>query len=326
MGTALRVLLAVLCLVLVLGGAFWVFGPREPVDLTIRFDPASIGDDPEAYLKRREADIPNLRPSAEKEIVWADPRSKAKTPIAFVYLHGFSAAKPETRPLLDIAAREIGANLFYTRLTGHGRDPAAMPQTSVKDWLNDLAEAIAIGRRIGERVVIVGTSTGATLATLGASVPGLMDGVAGLVFISPNYAVNDPLAFMLEVPMARTLLPRLGGAMRGFEPSNAAEAEGWTWRYPTEALAPLGALVRATRSLDPAKIALPLLVFRSDQDRVVNSESTTLFIARWGGPREIVTVNEGDDPNHHVLAGDVLSPSTTTRLAGRIAQWVKALP
>ena len=209
MGTALRVLLAVLCLVLVLGGAFWVFGPREPVDLTIRFDPASIGDDPEAYLKRREADIPNLRPSAKKEIVWADPRSKAKTPIAFVYLHGFSAAKPETRPLLDIAAREIGANLFYTRLTGHGRDPAAMPQTSVKDWLNDLAEAIAIGRRIGERVVIVGTSTGATLATLGASVPGLMDGVAGLVFISPNYAVNDPLAFMLEVPMARTLLPRL---------------------------------------------------------------------------------------------------------------------
>ena len=44
-----------------------------------------------------------------------------------------------------------------------------MEQADVNAWLNDLAEAVAIGREIGNRVIVIGTSTGGTLATFGAT-------------------------------------------------------------------------------------------------------------------------------------------------------------
>ena len=93
----------------------------------------------------------DIRPGLQKEIVWADPATKAKTPLAIVYIHGFSASKGEVRPLPDKVAAALGANLFYTRLTGHGQDGAAMANGSVNAWINDYAEAIAIGRAIGDR-------------------------------------------------------------------------------------------------------------------------------------------------------------------------------
>ena len=196
-----RILLAILVLLVVLALAvagFWFLAPREPVDTTIRFDPATIGSDPDAYLARQEADVPNLRRNAQKEIVWAYPASRAKTPLAIVYVHGFSAAKAEVRPLPDeVAARRSGANLFYTRLTGHGRDGAAMEQAAVNDWLNDLAEAVAIGRRIGDRVVVIGTSTGGTLATFGATRSGSDAGCGGTGADLAEFRPARPLGLCL---------------------------------------------------------------------------------------------------------------------------------
>ncbi|TIL79433.1 MAG: alpha/beta hydrolase, partial [Mesorhizobium sp.] len=125
-----RIVLAVLGLAVVFSMAF-VLGPRVPVDTKIRFDPSAIGDDPQAYLAREEAAVPNIRDGLEKEIIWANPMVHAKTPLAIVYIHGFSASKGEVRPLPDDVADELDANLFYTRLTGHGQDGAAMAEGSV---------------------------------------------------------------------------------------------------------------------------------------------------------------------------------------------------
>ena len=153
----------------------FLLGPRVKVDTTVRFDPAAIGADPEAYLAGRGRGEEHPA-GQQKEIVWANPATKAKTPMAIVYVHGFSASKWEVRPLPDKVAAALGANLFYTRLTGHGQDGAAMAEGSVNAWINDYAEAIAIGRAIGDKVVVIGTSTGASLATWAASQPGLREG------------------------------------------------------------------------------------------------------------------------------------------------------
>ncbi|MBP0617831.1 alpha/beta hydrolase [Jiella mangrovi] len=323
----LRIVFALLLLIVVAAGGFWLFGPREPVDLTVSFDPASIGKDPDAFLATQEADIPNLRPQSQKEIVWAYPVSRAKTPLAIVYIHGFSADKAETRPLADDVAKALHANLFYTRLSGHGRDGAAMEQVSVNDWVNDLAEAIAIGRKLGSKVVVVAASTGATLATLGTSIPHMMDDVDGLVFVSPNFAINDRWAFLLDMPFARDILPLIGGKSYGFEPVNAGQAAHWTTSYPIGALAPMAALVRAVQNLDLSKVSpLPLLIFFSQQDKVVDPDATEAFAANWPGPHQVVEVPITGDPAHHTLAGDILSPKTTGDLAERIVAWVKALP
>lgn len=322
----LRISLIILFLLVLAGAALWLVGPREPVDLTVTFDPASIGPDPDAYLARTEADVPNLRPADAKEIVWAYPASRAKTPLAIVYIHGFSASKEEIRPVPDEVARRLGANLFLTRLSGHGRDAAAMAQTSINEWINDLAEAVAIGREIGGRVVILATSTGATLTTLGASRPGLLDGVEGLVLVSPNFGLADPYAIVLDLPFARDFGPWLIGEERGFVPVNADHMAHWTSRYPSVALLPMGALIRAVRRLDVSAIALPALFVHSPADQVVDPAATEAAAARWGGPAEILRVTQTGDPVNHVVAGRILSPETTEAVAARIADWIAALP
>ncbi|GIV58500.1 MAG: hypothetical protein KatS3mg042_1413 [Rhodothermaceae bacterium] len=131
-------------------GLLWMLGPRPAVE-----EPAGrpvLPGDLDAYLAAAEARFDDLRPGVEKAIVWADPATRSRTPLAVVYLHGFSATREETRPLCDTLAARLGANLFYTRLTGHGRTGEALAAATASDWLRDALEALAIGQRLGERV------------------------------------------------------------------------------------------------------------------------------------------------------------------------------
>ncbi|TJV28065.1 MAG: alpha/beta hydrolase, partial [Mesorhizobium sp.] len=66
-----RIVLAVLGLAVILVLAY-VFGPRAPADITIRFDPSVIGDDPQAYVARKEAAVPDIHDGLEKEIIWGN--------------------------------------------------------------------------------------------------------------------------------------------------------------------------------------------------------------------------------------------------------------
>ena len=321
-----RLILALVFLLAMAVGGVWLFGPREPVDLAVRFDPAVIGSDPDSYLARTEADIPNLRPDAAKTIVWAYPASRAKTPLAIVYIHGFSASREEMRPLPDEVAAKLGANLYFTRLTGHGRNSAAMREASVSDWIGDLAEAVAIGRQIGERVVVIGSSTGATLAALGATVPELENGIDGLVLISPNFRLLNENAYVLDLPFARNILPWLTDETYSFTPANAAQAANWTTSYPTVALLPMAALARIAVRARFESVETPAFFLYSPGDRVVDAAATEGVVARWGGPTQVLQVPTSGDPANHTLAGRILSPRTTDELAGRIADWIAALP
>ena len=118
----------------------------------------------DAYFDKVEADIPNLRPAARKRVVWAGGKGE-RTPLSVVYLHGFSASAEEIRPVPDRVAEALGANLIYTRFKGHGRDGDAMAEARVRDWMADTAEALAAGRAVGEEVLVIATSTGASIAT-----------------------------------------------------------------------------------------------------------------------------------------------------------------
>ncbi len=317
-----KILTGIVIVAALLAIAF-VLGPRVAVDTTLRFDPAAIGSDPEAYLARAEAGVPDIRDGLQKEIIWADPTTRAKTPLAIVYIHGFSASKGEVRPLPDKVAAALGANLFYTRLTGHGQSGAAMADGSINAWVNDYAEAIAIGRAIGERVVVIATSTGAALATWGATRPELSDGIATMAFISPNYGVQASGAFLLTMPWGKQIAELIIGKERSFPVANELHAKWWTSRYPSSATVPMAALTDLARNAAVEKITTPALFIFSDGDKVVRPDLTRDIAARWGAKHEILAVERNDDPSNHVIAGDVLSPSTTDALAQRIVDWVK---
>ena len=320
-----RKILYVLGFVVIGLGAAWIFGPRTPVDLEITFDPTSIGPDLDAYLAEEEADISGIRKGLEKEIVWAFPASKAKTPLSIVYIHGFSASKGEVRPLPDIIAKSLGANLFYTRLAGHGRDGAAMADATVNAWLNNYAEAIAIGEALGERVIVMGTSTGGGLITWGLLQPSLTQKISGAVLISANYGIQAAGSEILTMPFAKTLANLIAGKERSFEPVNELHAKFWTHTYPTDAVLPMAALTALAANEPVEQIKTPALFIYSPTDKVIKPDLIEDIEARWGAPAEIYALPANDDPYSHVIAGDALSPSTTQPLADRVIEWVKTL-
>lgn len=321
----IRRLTYLLLVLAALVAAAFIFGPREPKDTTVTLDVSQIAADPVAYLAKSEQAVGGIREGLEKEIVWAYPESRAKTPLAFVYVHGFSASRMETHPLTETVSREFGANVFYTRLTGHGRDGAAMTDGSVAAWVNDIAEAVAVGRAIGERVVIISVSTGSSLAAWAASRPELMEGVAGHVMISPNFALRAKGAGILSLPFAGEIADLVMGKQRSFETRNDMHAQWWTSAYPTRALLPMKAAVDIAAGLRYSAISLPCLFIYSSKDSVVDPAATERVASLWGGRSETMVVDNSDDPSNHVIAGDALSPSTTAAVAARIVEFVKGL-
>ncbi|MBU4529748.1 MAG: alpha/beta fold hydrolase [Hoeflea sp.] len=320
-----RKVLYFIAFLIIAGGLAFAFGPRPAVDTSVDFSEATLPDDLDQYLAQSEAGFEDLRDGSERRIVWAYPASKARTPLAIIYIHGFSAGPGETRPLSDLIASQLGANLYYARLAGHGRSGDAMLDGSVHAWVNDLAEAVAIGRRLGERVVIVATSTGASLATWAATQPDLMRDVVGLVQISPNYGVQAAGSGLLTMPWAENLVPLIAGQRRSFEPINDLHATLWTPEYPSLALLPMASLVQLANGVDAARISVPSLFIFSPQDQVIRPELAKEKAENWGGPVQTIEVTDSDDPNNHVIAGDALSPSTTERLAAQTAEWIAGL-
>ncbi len=324
LGAALRKFMYFLVLLAVAFAAAYLFGPRVKADMTIAFDAASIGNDPEAYLATAESKVDGIREGLQKEIVWAFPASKAKTPIAIVYVHGFSASKNEVRPVPDKVAQALGANLFLTRLKGHGQDGPAMATASVNDWANDFAEAVAIGKLIGEKVIIVSTSTGGGLSTWAAADPKLSKDIAGLVMISPNYGVQAAGSFLLTMPFGEQLANMIVGPEREFKPENELHGKYWTPKYPTKSVLPMAALTELAANIRVEDIKIPALFIYSETDKVVRPEPTKAIAARWGAPSTIYALPKNDDPYSHVIAGDALSPSTTQEVTDKILEWVKA--
>lgn len=163
-------------------------------------DPAAL----DAWIADRERAAGPLRPDTRARIVWADPAHPARTACAMVYLHGFTASQGEGAPVHADLARAFGCNLYLARLPGHGlRAPDAMRGLSAAGLMQGAAAALAIGRAIGDRVVLIGTSTGGALAlALAAQHP---RAVAGLVLWSPLVRERgdrlDPLFRPWGVPL-----------------------------------------------------------------------------------------------------------------------------
>ncbi|EFL90034.1 carboxylesterase [Ahrensia sp. R2A130] len=319
-----KIALGLLSLIVVLGVIF-ALGPREEIDETLRFSADAVGSDIEGYLAKSEAAFTDIKPGAEKRIIWDSDIAKVQTDIAVVNIHGFSASSEEIRPVPDMVADRLQANLFFGRLAGHARSPDAMAEPSVNDWMNDTAEAIEIGRRIGKKVIIISTSTGGTLATWAATKPDLIKDVAGIVFISPNYAVQNASADILTLPWARQLVPVLAGAERSWEPMNAEQEKWWSTTYPTVAALPMKASIDHVRALPFEDIKVPALFMFHDDDGVVKSSVTREVAARWGGPAKIIAVEDSTDTSKHVIAGAITSPENTQMAVDAIVEWAEAL-
>ncbi len=320
-----RILLQVLVALVFAVAAIWLVGPRESAGRGAAAT-AALTADP-GVLTDRDAAIPDLVPGTEARVVWAGEEGEV-TRWSVLYLHGFSASSEEIRPVPDRVAAALGANLVFNRLPGHGRSAAAMGEATGTEWIDDTDLMLDVARAVGDRVLVIATSTGGTLAAFAATEPDMAADVAGIVFVSPNFALASPAGRILEWPLAGLWTRAILGAERGFEPLNEDHARYWTERYPTVALVRMGAVMRETRARDFGAASLPALFVFSDADRVVSAAATREVALRWGGPATLAPVDlpvEGVDPAAHVIAGDIVSPAMTEMVSELILDWAGAL-
>ena len=268
--------------------------------------------------------MPNLRPGCEKRIQWAGATG-VQTPVSVVYIHGFSATGEELRPLPDLVAAHYSANIYFTRLTGHGQDGDAMAHASLDAWQADVAEALDVAETLGQEVIVIGCSTGCTLATL-AFAGGRQ--ARAMVHVSPNFGLRHKVAqALLDLPGSRSWAKYVAGHRRSFPAQSDAHAAFWTLDYPTEAVHVMADTVRAANEADLSGITTPALFCYSEDDQVVDPARAKRIMRKWGAPAEahVLQKTDQDDEMGHLMAGDIFSPGQTRPLAQRITAWCEAL-
>ncbi len=205
-------------------------------------------------------------------------KKKIKTEFSIVYIHGFTASRNETSPLTEIISEKTGSNVFFTRLKGHGRyELRSQENTNIDDWLYDAEEALEIGKKIGKKVIIVSCSTGTALACwLAENHP---DDIAALIMISPNFEPADKRILLLSHKWGPVLAKIIEGEILGEKEDiiSADHANNWTYIYRTEMVYPLVALLKYTANADFPKIDIPVLMFYSSKDQVVNQKNLWKF-------------------------------------------------
>lgn len=319
---AQRKLLLIAAAAALVGGLVYLNTPPALVNAAIR---PQLPDNIEAWLadsERRVAAQYALLPDTEKRVTWHG-EAGARTPYAVVNLHGFSATRQETAPLAERVAAALGANLFETRLAGHGHTRQPMHEVQAEDWLDDTAEALAIGARLGDRIVVIGTSTGGTLA-LAMSNHDTADAVSDIVVISPNLQPGDGKAAWLTRPAGPLIARLIAGDTRSWEAHNELQARYWSTSYPIEAAIEMMRLVDLLDSRLPLQLQQNLLVLLSPDDEVVSPEATKRAFEHISAPHKaLIEIEDVGDPSNHVLAGDILSPGSTDDIAALIVEFVR---
>ena len=320
---------AALALLIVVGALAWTLGPRNPMGDAVASaralppeNVAIVSD----WVRDSEAAIPDIKPGNAKGIVWAGTPGQ-RTAWSVVYVHGFSASRLETAPLAETVANQLGANVFYTRLTGHGRlDGDAMGEAKAQDWMADTLEAARIGQALGERVLMISCSTGSTLATwLGTS--GDASRVAAHVFISPNFGPKDKRSEIINAPWGQKIALWIEGPTRSWIPENPQEGQAWTPSYPTKAVFPMMALVKNVRDSDLSLFRTPVQVLYSESDQTVDvAESKAAFTRLGSAHKSMEPVTYSRSKGQHVLAGNIKDPAAVAPMADSIVQWLKTLP
>jgi len=305
LGKALSVLVVILVVA-------YFLGPKvEKPDLTkVLPEVSSNLIELNEWIENKESLIKRLKPDNEARIVWFDS-VPTKTPYSIVYLHGWSASSKEGDPIHREIAKRFGCNLYLPRLTGHGiAGENLMLDVTASDILASAKEAIAIAKQLGNKIIIMATSTGGTLAL---HLAGGDPDIAGLILYSPNIEIYDKNAKLLAGPWGLQLAKMVKkGNFHEFQ-ANTEKQKYWTTKYRVEALTHLQSLVDYTMKKEVFnEVTQPTFVgyfYKNDsvQDKVISVPAVLEMYKALGTAPELKRKVAFSEVNDHVLACSITS-------------------
>lgn len=210
-----------------------------------------------------------------------DPVShRADSTIGAVLLHGFTGNPWSMRGVADTMIT-AGFDVELPRLPGHGTTVGDMLDTSWADWLAETERALAVMGERTEHTVLVGQSMGATLAlAVALDHPEL----AGLVCINPATQPRDEatMAMIDEfIDDGLQIVPGEGSDIA--DPDSADSAYDGTPLRPIRSLIVDGIIPIVDRF---GELTMPLRLFTSRQDHVVEPTDSVHLAETYGGPVE----------------------------------------
>lgn len=308
-----KVLLVLVVLVIIY---FLGPNPKTPDYTTTLPSIPATADSIDTYIASLELKH-KVKPDNEARVVWANDSVHGKTAYSIVYLHGFSASQKEGDPVHRNLAKQFGANLYLARLSGHGIDTsdALLNMTATSLW-ETAKEAYAIGKQLGDKVILMGTSTGGTLALqLAAAYPD----IAGLILLSPNIAINDPNAWLTNNPWGLQIARLVKGGKMNIIPNKTDEYKKyWNHEYRLEAVTELQELLETGMTkTNFEKIQQPLLTLyyfknEKEQDPVVKvSEMKKMFeqVSTSATLKRMIAI---PNAGNHVLGSPIQSKDIVT--------------
>ncbi len=259
----------------------------------------------------------SIRPDNHARIVWANDSIKKRTPYSILYLHGFSASWYEGHPVHTHVSKEIGANLYLSRLHSHGLETTAPLIDMQPDLLYESAkEALLIARALGEKVIVMGTSTGGTLALmLAVDFPELVESV---VLLSPNIFISKMSAVFLTKPWGLEFARNFGGSrgeFRVLEPESENESRYWYMKYRWEAVVYLQGLIETSMNKSLFKqVKQPVFMGyyyknEEEQDQVVDVPAMLKMFENLGTPHHLKKKVAFPNAGNHVIGCEIMSGS-----------------
>lgn len=243
----------------------------------------------------------------------ADSIQHGVTEYSIVYLHGFSASQEEGAPIHTNIAKEFGCNLYLSRLAEHGIDTIEpMINITPEKYWESAKEALAIGKQIGKKVILMGTSTGGTNALqLAAAYP---NDIAAVVLLSPNIAIHDPNAWVLNNPWGL----QIARMVKGSHYVTASDdrpiyKQYWYHQYPLEAAVELQELLETTMTKETfEKVKQPTLLLyyymdEKHQDSVVSVPAMLKMYDELGTPANLKEKQAIPAAGDHVLGSYIKS-------------------
>ncbi|WP_025764101.1 alpha/beta hydrolase [Dyadobacter tibetensis] len=288
-------------------------GPR-PTTPEISMALPSVTSEPEqleADIAQSEAKIEGLKPDNEARIIWADSSKKVKTAYSVVYIHGFGASWAEGEPVHRNLAARYGANLYLARLHDAGiADSNAFDDLTPGNFVAGANRALAIGKQLGDSVIVIGTSAGGLLTVLLASEHPELKGV---VLYSPCMAVANPALQLTTGPWGKQILQGIIGERTPGSDTDPLRAQYWLQGYHTNGLLALQQTIDLVARPEVYKrIQVPVFLGyyyknEKEQDPVVSVAAMQEMFPLLGTPqakkREVAFPNSAD----HVIASYIRS-------------------
>ena len=212
---------------------------------------------------------------------------------------------------------------------GHGVPYEGTKQMQIDKIMYDVAEAIIIGERIGENVILIGHSLGGALSMLAADDELLSKKIDTLVLFAPGNSGISPFAFVNT--LISSLVDRTGSLCwlidcdpRSF--MDLPEDEKWenyfATDFDTNIFYQIARIPFATDSISYDTISTSALVFYDENDRLVNAGKLKSNFEKWAAKNKVVSIETLETDRGGHMFPSIANPHLDQLFLNEIKNWL----